>query len=110
MRILSKLSVTPDEAQRLRKCKTPVPHRPMAPSEKYFNRWSDRRFSNVRTAIDEWEVYRGVYRIGVEVDFLWIVKDGKTRSGKSRLHLVWQGRTNQDISIVSWKETVNPML
>jgi hypothetical protein len=78
--------------------------------EKYFNRWSDRRFSNVSTAVGEWDVYRGVYKIGVEVDFAWVVKDGKTKSGKSRLHLVWQGRTNDDISIVSWKETVNPML
>jgi hypothetical protein len=78
--------------------------------EKYFNRWSDRQFSNVRAAVGEWDVYRGVYKIGVEVDFAWLVKDGKTESGKSRLHLVWQGRTNDDISIVSWKETVNPML
>ena len=80
--------------------------------EKYFNRWSDRKFSNVRTAIDEWDVYRGVYQIGVKVDFTWTVKDssGKTKSGKSRLHLVWKGRTNDDLSLVSWKETVNPML
>src|SRR5215469_7841945 len=25
--------------------------------EKYFNRWSDRKFFDVRTAIDEWDVY-----------------------------------------------------
>jgi hypothetical protein len=77
--------------------------------EKYFRRWPDRQFSHVDTTVGEWDVYRGLYKIGVEVDFLWTVKDGKTKSGNSRLHLVWQGRTNDDLSIVSWNETTrNP--
>jgi hypothetical protein len=61
---------------------------------------------------NEWDVYCGVYQIGVKVGFTWTVKDssGRTKSGKSRLHLVWKGRTNDDLSLVSWKETVNPML
>lgn len=78
--------------------------------EKYFRHWPNRKFSHVSTAIGEWDIYRGVYQIGVDVDFLWAVKDGKAKSGKSQLHLVWKGRTNDDLSIVSWNETVNPML
>ena len=48
----------------------------------------------------------------MKVGFTWTVKDssGRTKGGKSRLHLVWKGRTNDDLSLVSWKETVNPML
>lgn len=72
--------------------------------DKYFNRWGDRQYSNVETKLRESDFDAGIYR--VQVDFDWSVRDLKnnSRSGRSRIELVWKGTTNDHLSIVIWKE------
>lgn len=72
--------------------------------EKYFIRWSDRRYSHLETTLIEYNFDAGIYR--VQVDFDWSVSDLKhsSKSGRSRIELVWSGTTNENLSIVMWKE------
>ncbi len=72
--------------------------------EKYFTRWSDRHYSHPETTLIESDFDAGTYR--VQVDFDWSVGDLKngSRSGRSRIELVWSGTTNGNLSIVMWKE------
>lgn len=72
--------------------------------EKYFHRWSDRRYSNVEATLGEYDFDAEIYR--VQVDFDWSVSDTEngSRSGRSRIELIWKGRTNDNLSIIAWKE------
>ena len=72
--------------------------------DKYFNRWGDRHYSKVETTLLGSDFDAGIYR--VQLDFDWSVSDLKnnSRSGRSRVELVWKGTTNDNLSIVTWKE------
>ena len=72
--------------------------------DKYFNRWGDRHYSKVETTLLGSDFDAGIYH--VQLDFDWSVSDLKnnSRSGRSRVELVWKGTTNDNLSIVTWKE------
>jgi hypothetical protein len=71
--------------------------------EKYFTRWTDRHYTHVATTLIEYNFAAGIYR--VQVDFDWNVSDLKdSRSGRSRIELVWSGTTNDNLSVIIWKE------
>jgi hypothetical protein len=72
--------------------------------EKYFNRWSNRQYSHLDTTLIESDFDEGIYR--VRMDFDWSVSDAKngSKSGRSRIELAWKGTTNENLSIVMWKE------
>lgn len=72
--------------------------------EKYFNRWSNRQYSHLDTTLTESDFDQGIYR--VQMDFDWNVSHAKngSKSGRSRIELVWKGTTNENLSIIMWKE------
>jgi hypothetical protein len=80
------------------------PHTVLSELQKYFKRWSDRQYSNIEAAIMDSNSDLGIFR--VQVDFNWTVEalSGATKSGRSRIVLVWKGTINDNISITSWKE------
>jgi hypothetical protein len=70
---------------------------------RYFQRWSNRRYSNITVSLQESDFGRGTYN--VQADFDWTVSNASdTKSGRSRLRLVWKGFTNANLSILGWKE------
>jgi hypothetical protein len=71
--------------------------------EKYFTRWTNRRYTHAETTLVEYNSDAGIYR--VQVDFDWSVSDLKnSRSGRSRIELVWSGTTDDNLSVIIWKE------
>jgi hypothetical protein len=71
--------------------------------EKYFTRWTNRHYTDVETTLIEYNFDAGIYC--VQVDFDWSVSHLKSsRSGRSRIELVWSGTTNDNLSVIIWKE------